>query len=718
MADTIVMRGGGFSCSGSGRTRNRKNGGQSFSTLDEIHQYLTSKLSSSTSAANSGGRTEERRELLHRLQSKSKGRIFHGGGGLRPPPGPCPSINDIRAALICLIQHSIVTVVVTKKKNSTNTNATSIQKKRRIGSSSPRELSVTYGYRFNADRARYLQRYGRYVEFVRSQSKMLDSSVNNTSSSIQLAEGTSMSATIIHLLLVRGKATTVDIVLDTIRALWPPEDHDEDEDDDDGEFGDSEQTQKSRSSTNKADEIITDEKIECVMKCLHRLARGVHFIERVRPIRNRSSSGFNYEDDEEESEDEDPDEGEYEFDEGSGIVLPPPKKKPKRDPSALFVDQDYDKKNEVEDRQDEEDHMTDRSTVLAWIRSRSNKSSDGVDNDSTVILPPNEVWRVNIPIIQDQICANKLGVLAFRRHSSKSKHTHWLVMAALRYVSHKKHAAAAAAEVIIDDGDDDTMMPVVDETSYDAAQPIILQSDIFTSSELVKYLPTTVKEDFKQRPGGFLHNLENQLNVLCDVQNPRVFGRMTSSGGGDGGASSRFFVRTRDMVNFLHDCQRHQFIKSNLGNDAARTISILKEHSFLESDLVAEKAMMPPKEARDVLHDLFRRGYINLLNLNQGKQYNTSSSIYLWEYNCPKLQRKISDEVCTALLNMRLRRQHEICRGAQFMDRAATVAANSLGENEHKEDQEERRRFAVGLQRIDNAILSLDELSMTLLDFL
>jgi hypothetical protein len=262
------------------------------------------------------------------------------------------------------------------------------------------------------------------------------------------------------------------------------------------------------------------------------------------------------------------------------------------------------------------------------------------------------------------------------------------------------------------------MIAVVDETTYDAAQPILLQSEIFSSSELAKYLPAAVKDDFKQRPGGFLHNLENQLNVLCDVQNPRVFGRMTCANGGGGDGSSRFFVRTRDMVNFLHDCQRHQFIKSNLGNDAARTISILKEHSFLESDLVAEKAMMPPKETRDVLHDLFRRGYINLLNLNQGKQFNTSSSIYLWEYNCTKLQRKVSDEVCVALLNMRLRRQHEICRGAQFMDRAATVAANSMGENEHKADLEERRSFAVGLQRIDNAILSLDELSMTLEDFL
>mmetsp|Transcript_10883 Transcript_10883/g.25966 ORF Transcript_10883/g.25966 Transcript_10883/m.25966 type:complete len:501 (+) Transcript_10883:649-2151(+) len=434
------------------------------------------------------------------------------------------------------------------------------------------------------------------------------------------------------------------------------------------------------------------------------------------------------EDEEDEDDDEDPDEGEYEFEGGGGgggnTVPPSSRKKQKHDPSSLVVVQDHDNKNEDETQGEEGHDTADRSIVLDWIRSRSNRSSsDGIDDDddddSVVLLPPNEVWRVNIPIIQDQIRANKLGGLAFRRHSTMSKYSRLLVMAALRYVSHKKHAAAVGVnddDVVGEDDGTGTMMAVIDETSYDAAQPIILQSEIFTSSELAKYLPASVREDFKQQPGGFLHNLENQLNVLCDVQTPRVFGKMTPAGGG---GSSRYYVRTRDMVRYLHDCQQHQFIKSNLGINAARTVSILKEHSFLESDLVAEKAMMPPKETRDVLHNLFRQGYVNLLNLNQGKQYNTSTTIYLWEYNRTKLQRKVSDEVCTALLNMRLRRQNEICRGAQFMDRAATAAANSMGgENEHKADQEERRKFAVGLQRIDNAILSLDELSMTLEDFL
>jgi DNA-directed RNA polymerase III subunit RPC3 len=296
----------------------------------------------------------------------------------------------------------------------------------------------------------------------------------------------------------------------------------------------------------------------------------------------------------------------------------------------------------------------------------------------------------------------------------ENKYAHVLVSAALRYVASKKHNSNNRNS---DNNNNTTIeelgMDGLDDGGYEMVQ--VLQSDTFTPTDIQNFLPPPIKEELKKN-GGLQYNLQIQLNKLCNLQNPRIVGRITASSDGGAGMST-YVVKTKDIIDYIHDCQQHQFITTRLGDEAARICSILKDYSYLESDLVAEKAMMPTKDARDVLHRLFRQGYIGLLNLNQGKQYNTSSMIYLWEYNRKKIIRKVSDDVCTALLNMRLRRQHEITRGAQFMDRAANAGQSDFDENEHKADLEERRKFAVGIQRLDNAILSLDELSMTFEDF-
>lgn len=100
-----------------------------------------------------------------------------------------PSIETppIRAALLVMIQHSIVTVELSLSSNSKNSN-------------SKRPATTIFRYRYHPNRAHLLPRYPRFVEYTR---KALDETA----------------AALIEEILVLGRVRTVDAVVRTVEYL-------------------------------------------------------------------------------------------------------------------------------------------------------------------------------------------------------------------------------------------------------------------------------------------------------------------------------------------------------------------------------------------------------------------------------------------------------------------------------------------------------------------
>jgi DNA-directed RNA polymerase III subunit RPC3 len=86
--------------------------------------------------------------------------------------------------------------------------------------------------------------------------------------------------------------------------------------------------------------------------------------------------------------------------------------------------------------------------------------------------------------------------------------------------------------------------------------------------------------------------------------------------------------------------------------------------------------------------------------------------IYLWTVDRKKMQETVTANVCLALTNIRLRRQHEVEVGKAWIERSKEKEVN-----EHEMDKENYNKFCQGLERLDNAALQLDETLMVLLDF-
>lgn len=89
--------------------------------------------------------------------------------------------------------------------------------------------------------------------------------------------------------------------------------------------------------------------------------------------------------------------------------------------------------------------------------------------------------------------------------------------------------------------------------------------------------------------------------------------------------------------------------------------------------------------------------------------------IYLWTVVGDRVLQNVTGNVCKALLNLRLRRQHQIEIGKNWIERAQE--AGDMDENEHEADKLNHRKFCLGLERLYNSCLQLDETLMVLEDF-
>eukprot|EP00934_Nitzschia_sp_Nitz4_P005418 Nitzschia sp. Nitz4//scaffold3_size479765//37888//39669//NITZ4_000015-RA/size479765-processed-gene-0.81-mRNA-1//-1//CDS//3329550503//5408//frame0 len=305
------------------------------------------------------------------------------------------------------------------------------------------------------------------------------------------------------------------------------------------------------------------------------------------------------------------------------------------------------------------------------------------------MLPRDAVWRVNIPMFHESLRAVSLGWLVAERYGTVVQSAGSIVTAALKLSAYKTHA----------------QMSTTQQQDYEARHH-------FSPADITRYLPKAVLQNFEKKPGGVIQSLLlalQDLSVKCAY--PAVVIEVEVAPGRPDQA--KFQIDVNKLVGYLQDRIIHQMLFDSQGEVAARICSILRTNGHMESDIIAEAAMVPAKDTREVLHRLYKDKHVSLLNINQGKQHNPSSMVYLWYISRLKSLKTATDNACTALLNMRLRRQHEVEIGKEWIDRAKEAD----DENENETDKVNYTRFCQGLERLDTAALQLDETLMVLSDY-
>jgi hypothetical protein len=297
-------------------------------------------------------------------------------------------------------------------------------------------------------------------------------------------------------------------------------------------------------------------------------------------------------------------------------------------------------------------------------------------------LPIDAVWRVNIALFHESLRAYTLGKLVAERYGHKIQSCGSMVTAALRYRSYLRHSVRKQ--------DDEDMG----------------EEMTFGPEDIIRYLPKPVLQLIEKKTGGVAFNLSKAFQDLSELENPEVVRRV-----GD----DHFEVKVRSLAEYLHDRIIHKVVCDRCGETAGRVISVLSVLGWLESDKIAEHAMVPARDTRELLHQLLRKKYVELFSVSAARMPTPINSIYVWRADRDRLVTIVTENTALALWNIRLRRQHQVEVGKEWIERAQQ--AGDMDENDHETDRINYQRFCVGLERLDNAVLQLDETLMVLKDF-
>ena len=561
-----------------------------------------------------------------------------------------------RSALLVLIQHSIVSI---RRKQPTGKKG------------GTRTTNLPYTYRYHPDRAIRLGgcRYARYVEYMKR----------------ALQDPTA--ATVVETLLLHGRLRTIDLVLQTVQQQQQQQ----------------QQSFSDQTSTTQQHHKYTAR--ETIVDALAKLVRG-GFLEPV-PHITLPQLG-------------DDDEGEHEFGEVTKTVT---NSSIGTATEALDEQQPPTKKVKIElgeEASGSGDDTKQSSSGTATI-DNTNKPHD---EDPAVVnllrsnaqyksaLPIDSVWRVNQGMFHDSIRALRLGRLVAELYNHRVRWAGSLVTGALKYRAHLEHAsgaemvhtAAAAAEGTTVSGGGGTGVVRASDTTF------------FTPNDVIKYLPKSVVQlvETEANKTG-LNTVQIIYKAFLDLSKIRYPTTVVRRVGEDS-----FEIAHASLLDYLRRRMIHQAIEDRHGPVAARVLEILWQQGWLESDHLAKTAMVPAKETRAILHELYRNRYIELFQLStsqSSKQYfNHHSSIYLWCVHPNRLRQRVIDNVLTAARNLNVRRQHESeVVGREWIERAQRQMQED--ENEHETDKLNYQKFCLGLERIDVALHQLDETLLALADF-
>ena len=620
--------------------------------------------------------------------------------------------SHVRSALVALLHHSLVKVYgggggKGGDDDDDDDDGTATARRRKPDPTSP---STHYTYAFLPEKARLLMRHSRYVMHARD----------------ALGEEASE---VVECLLLGGRMTAED-------AIWGAH-----------ESARRRRAQQSNDGGDGGGEGIIDiddggegggddeALLRSIALTFCKLVEG-GYVEMVRPIAtNRELEGMR-----KGNEQRTPDDGirggEYEFGMGEdGTIVVgegggnDKKKRPTARGGGGTTSDRPTKKQRVSVRPD--GHASNGGIDDDGGKEKKGRDDDDDDNPHPRILsllssyrklvPPGSVYRANAPMFHASLRASAMGRLVSEMYPDEGgcvggatdkagggggdggdamRHAAGAVVkAALTYAARQEHAPL------------DRILGI--NESEEERHNRMAEWGTFAPPDIVPHLPPEIVVSLQSQMGGLNQNLSALLLRMSKLRYPPVLIEVEDAIGHPRGG--KFEVCTRQLLCRVRDRIQHRVLSSHHGLVAARVVSVLRNRGHAESDVVAEDAMVPAREAREVLHRLHRDRYVDLFDMHVTKTHNTGTAIFLWDVMPSRLSKAVFDNVCTALLNLRLRRQHEVEVGKDWMDRVKESGATE--ENFHEADMRKFRKFCMGLDRLDRVVMSLDETLMFFKDF-
>ncbi|BFY97657.1 hypothetical protein BsWGS_00696 [Bradybaena similaris] len=233
--------------------------------------------------------------------------------------------------------------------------------------------------------------------------------------------------------------------------------------------------------------------------------------------------------------------------------------------------------------------------------------------------------------------------------------------------------------------------------------------------------PESVALSFTEIYSALPKDKQIQKNTLdqylkCLSENCPSF--MTKVGESGGGVYQINFMKA---IKEICVSQIETIVLERFGSKGLRMFRVLLADRQVEHKQVDERAMLPPKEAREILFKMFDENFITMTELSKTPDHVPARTFYFFNVNLIQVSRMLLEKCYMAAANVMIRRQKCISDNKRLLDkqdRVEAIIANLVAEGatEQKEEIEQMVTPSekVQLQKVGEATKMLEQSTIQL----
>ncbi|XP_069806194.1 DNA-directed RNA polymerase III subunit RPC3 [Dendropsophus ebraccatus] len=251
----------------------------------------------------------------------------------------------------------------------------------------------------------------------------------------------------------------------------------------------------------------------------------------------------------------------------------------------------------------------------------------------------------------------------------------------------------------------------MDQTSSEIVRTMLRMSEITTSSNAAFTQPLSSNEIFRALPAGYNISkqvLDQYLTLLAD--DPLEFvGRSGDSGGG------MFVINLHKAVATLATSNLESIVQERFGSRCARIFRLLLRKRHLEQKQVEDFAMIPAKEAKEMLYKMLSVNLVTLQEIPKTPDHAPSRTFYLYAVNPLAAARMLLQRCYKTVANLIERRQFETKENKRLLEKSQRIEAiiasmQATGAEESQLQEIEEMITAPERQQLENLKRNVNKL--------
>jgi DNA-directed RNA polymerase III subunit RPC3 len=129
---------------------------------------------------------------------------------------------------------------------------------------------------------------------------------------------------------------------------------------------------------------------------------------------------------------------------------------------------------------------------------------------------------------------------------------------------------------------------------------------------------------------------------------------------GDSYGHATYCVNMRRIIDLIRIKEIEAIVRERFGGPACRIFRLLLLKRNLEQKQIAEMAMIPVKDTRELLYKLLKSEYVRIQEVARTSDHAPSRTFYLWRVDLLSVVEQVGRELYHATSNLRARLMHEL----------------------------------------------------------